>query len=173
VERAFGPGTIELDRAYVGDVTHIWTWEGWMYFASVIDLASRRVVGWSMADHMEASLVCDTLGMAIHSRRLGPGFLLHSYRGSQILTDNGGIQSLSRKCQCWDNAVGESWFATLKTELICRQSWATKAQVGRFHRSVHGPGHDDRRCDQHRPMETPGCQARRCRCPNARRLASR
>ncbi len=139
LKRAFGPGTVELDRVYVGDITYIWTWEGWMYFASVIDLASRRVVGWSMADHMEASLVCDALQMAIDSRRPGPGFIFHSDRGSQytstdfrqLLTDNGGIQSLSRKGQCWDNAVGESWFATLKTELIYRQSWATKAQVRR------------------------------------------
>ena len=139
IKRAFGPGTIELDRVYVGDITYLWTWEGWVYLASVIDLASRRVVGWAMADHMEASLVCDALKMAIDSRRPALGFVFHSDRGSQytsaefrrLLADAGGIQSLSRKGQCWDNAVGESWFATLKTELIYRQSWATRAQVRR------------------------------------------
>jgi transposase InsO family protein len=139
VKRVFGPGTVELDRIYVGDITYLWTWEGWMYLATVIDLASRRVVGWSMADHMEASLVCDALEMAIDARRPAPGFIFHSDQGSQytsgdfrkLLARNGGIQSLSRKGQCWDNAVGESWFSTLKEELIHRQSWATRAQVRR------------------------------------------
>ena len=139
VKRVFGPGTVELDRIYVGDITYLWTWEGWMYLATVIDLASRRVVGWSMADHMEASLVRDALEMAIDARRPAPGFIFHSDRGSQytstefrkLLTDHSGLQSLSRKGQCWDNAVGESWFSTLKEELIHRQSWATKAQVRR------------------------------------------
>jgi putative transposase len=139
VKRVFGPGTVELDRIYVGDITYLWTWEGWVYLATVIDLASRRVVGWSMADHMEASLVCDALEMAIDARRPGAGFIFHSDRGSQytsgefrkLLAQGGGIQSLSRKGQCWDNAVGESWFATLKEELIYRQSWATRAQVRR------------------------------------------
>jgi transposase InsO family protein len=137
VKRVFGPGTVELDRIYVGDITYLWTWEGWMYLATVIDLASRRVVGWSMADNMEASVVCDALQMAIDARRPEAGFIFHSDRGSQytsaefrkLLTDNDGLQSLSRKGQCWDNAVGESWFSTLKEELIYRQSWATKAQV--------------------------------------------
>jgi transposase InsO family protein len=139
IKRVFGPGTVELDRVYVGDITYLWTWEGWMYLASVIDLGSRRVVGWSMADHMEASLVCDALQMAIDARRPGAGFIFHSDRGSQytsaefrkLLVGNDGLQSLSRKGQCWDNAVGESWFSTLKEELIYRQSWATKAQVRR------------------------------------------
>jgi len=139
LKRAFGPGTVELDRIYVGDITYLWTWEGWAYLATVIDLASRRVVGWAMADHMEASLVCDALKMAIASRRPASGFLFHSDRGSQytssefrqLLADHHGVQSLSRKGECWDNAVGESWFATLKEELIHRRSWATREQVRR------------------------------------------
>jgi len=139
VKRVFGPGTVELDRIYVGDITYLRTWEGWMYLATVIDLASRRVVGWSVAEHMEASLVCDALEMAIDARRPAEGFIFHSDQGSQytsgefrkLLAENGGTQSLSRKGQCWDNAVGESWFATLKEELIYRQSWATRAQVRR------------------------------------------
>ena len=139
IKRVFGPGTVELDRVYVGDITYLRTWEGWAYLATVIDLASRRVVGWSIADHMETSLVSDALTTAIQARRPEPGFVFHSDRGSQYTSDefrhllaaHQGIQSLSRKGQCWDNAVGESWFATLKEELIHRQSWATRAQVRR------------------------------------------
>ncbi len=137
VKRAFGPGTVELDRIYVGDITYIWTWEGWLYLASVIDLSSRRVVGWAMADHMRAELVCDALTMAIDARRPEPGLIFHSDRGAQynsreyrkLLEDNAMIQSLSRPHQCWDNAVAEAWFGTLKTELIDRRSWATRAQA--------------------------------------------
>ena len=72
LKRAFGPG-VELDRVYVGDITYVWTWEGWAYLATVIDLASRRVVGWAIAEHMRASLVCDALSMAIDTRRPAPG----------------------------------------------------------------------------------------------------
>jgi len=67
----------------VGDITYIWTWEGWLYLATVIDLASRKVVGWAMAEHMRAELVCDALRMAIGARRPGPGAIFHSDRGSQ------------------------------------------------------------------------------------------
>jgi len=139
LKRAFGPGTVELDRVYVGDITYIRTWEGWAYLASVIDLASRRVVGWALADHMRADLVCDALRMAIEERRPGPGLIFHSDRGTQytaaeftgVLEANKIRQSFSRPRQCWDNAVAESWFATLKLELIDRQPWATRAQVRR------------------------------------------
>jgi transposase InsO family protein len=139
VKRVFGPGTVEVDRIYVGDITYIWTWEGWAYLATVIDLASRKVVGWAIAEHMEASLVCDALAMAVAGRRPAPGFIMHTDRGSQytsadfraLLERHHGVQSLSRKGECWDNAVGESWFSTLKEELIHRQSWASIAQVRR------------------------------------------
>ncbi len=139
IKRAFGPGTVELDRVYVGDITYIWTWEGWAYLATVIDLASRRVVGWALADHMRAELVCDALRMALRSRRPGTGLIFHSDRGTQytaaefrqLLEINQISQSFSRPRECWDNAVAESWFATLKTELIDRQSWASRAQVRR------------------------------------------
>ena len=139
LKRAFGPGTVELDCVYVGDITYIWTWEGWLYLATVIDLASRRVVGWAMAEHMRAELACDALRMAVGARRPGPGLIWHSDRGTQytsaeftaLLADNGMIQSFSRPRQCWDNAVAESWFSTLKSELIYRHSWATRAQAKR------------------------------------------
>ena len=139
VKRAFGPDTVELDTVWVGDITYVWTWEGWAYLATVIDLASRRVVGWALADHMRSELVCDALRMAIDARRPGPGLVIHSDRGTQytstefhqLLDANAITQSFSRPRQCWDNAVAESWFATLKLELIDRQSWATRAQVRR------------------------------------------
>jgi transposase InsO family protein len=139
LKRAFGPGTVEVDRVYVGDITYIWTWEGWLYLATVIDLASRRVVGWAMADHMRASLVVDALEMALDARRPGPGLIFHSDRGTQytsaefaqLLEANHVTQSFSRPRQCWDNAVAESWFASLKEECIHRQSWPTRAQVRR------------------------------------------
>jgi transposase InsO family protein len=139
LKRAFGPGTVDVDRVYVGDITYIWTWEGWAYLATVIDLASRRVVGWALADHMRAELVCDALRMAIVHRRPAPGLIFHSDRGTQytsseftgLLAEHKMIQSLSRPRQCWDNAVAESFFASLKLELIDRRSWATRTQVRR------------------------------------------
>jgi transposase InsO family protein len=139
LKRAFGPGAVELDRIYVGDITYIWTWEGWAYLATVLDLSSRRVVGWALADHMRAELVDDALCMANDTRRPAPGLVFHSDRGTQytsaeftdLLAKHQITQSLSRPRQCWDNAVAEAWFATLKLELIDRSSWATRAQVRR------------------------------------------
>ena len=139
LKRGFGPGTVELDRVYVGDITYIRTWEGWAYMATVIDLASRRLVGWAVADHMRTELVTDALRMAIEHRRPAPGLIFHSDRGTQytskeftgLLAEHEMVQSLSRPRQCWDNAVAESFFATIKGELIDRQSWATRTQVRR------------------------------------------
>jgi transposase InsO family protein len=82
LKRAFGPGTVEVDRVYVSDITYIWTWEGWLYLTTVIDLASRRVVGWAMADHMRTELVSDALRMAVAARRPAPGLVFHSDRGT-------------------------------------------------------------------------------------------
>ena len=137
VRRIFGPETIEVDRLWCSVITYVRTWEGWLYLATVIDVASRRVVGWAMADHMRASLTCDALLMAIDHRRPPAGLILHSDRGSQYTSDeftglldrNEIRQSLSRPGQCWDNAVAESFFATLKCELIHRHPWATRARV--------------------------------------------
>jgi transposase InsO family protein len=137
LKRCFGPGTVEVDRVYVGDITYIWTWQGWAYLATVIDLTSRRVVGWALAEHLRAELVCDALRMAITHRRPAAGLTFHSDRGTQycskdftdLLAAHGFTQSLSRPRQCWDNAVAESFFASLKLELIDRRGWATRAQV--------------------------------------------
>jgi transposase InsO family protein len=139
LKRAFGPETVEFDRVYVSDITYVRTWEGWLYLATVIDLASRRVVGWSMADHMRSELVADALRMAVAARQPEPGLIFHSDRGTQytsteftdLLTEHKMVQSLSRPRQCWDNAVAESFFSSLKEELIHRQSWATRAQARR------------------------------------------
>jgi transposase InsO family protein len=139
VRRAFGPGTIELDRIYVGDITYIRTWEGWLYLATVIDLGSRRVVGFSMAEHMRAELVCDALAMAIEHRRPAAGLVFHSDRGCQYTSEefaslceaHGIAQSMSRPGNAWDNAVAESFFASLKNELIYRGIWSTRAEARR------------------------------------------
>jgi transposase InsO family protein len=139
IKRAFAPEAYELDTAWCGDITYIRTWEGWLYLATVIDLASRKVVGFAMADHMRADLVCDALQMAIAQRLPAPGMTFHSDRGSQytseqfrrLLAEHDIAQSLSRPRQCWDNAVAESWFATLKEELIYRHGWPTRVMARR------------------------------------------
>ena len=139
IGRIFGPGVREVDTAWCGDITYVRTWEGWLYLATVIDLESRRVVGFAMADHMRTSLVCDALEMAITQRRPAPGLIFHADRGSQytsrtfrkLLKEHHITQSLSRPGQCWDNAVAESWFSTLKEELIYRQAWPTRVQARR------------------------------------------
>ena len=128
------------DQAYVGDITYIWTQEGWLYLAVVIDLFSRKVVGWSMSSRMKASLVCDALTMAIWQRRPKPGLIVHSDRGVQYASDiyrrllkiHGYIGSMSRKGNCWDNAVAESFFGSLKQE---RVQW-------RHYQSRHGAQQD-------------------------------
>jgi putative transposase len=125
------------DKKYVGDITYIWTNEGWLYLAVVIDLFSRRVVGWAMNSHMRAELVNNALTMAIWSRKPQRGLLWHTDRGSQyaseshrsILKDHGIIQSMSRKGNCWDNAVAESFFHTLKTELTYHAKFVTREQA--------------------------------------------
>ncbi len=119
-------GVQEPDRVYVSDITYIWTNEGWLYLAVTIDLFSRLVVGWSLSTRMFASLVTDALEMAIAKRDPGSGLIHHSDRGVQfasgafqsILEEYDFRGSMSRKGDCWDNAVAESFFKTLKAELI-------------------------------------------------------
>lgn len=114
------------DTIYVGDMTSLPTGEGWLYLAVVLDLCSRAVVGWSMADHMRAELVNQALSMALCQRQPAAGLIMHTDQGSQYGADSyrqllarHGIQpSMSRKGNCWDNAVAESFFHTVKTELI-------------------------------------------------------
>jgi putative transposase len=119
------------DQAWAADITYVRTWEGWLYLAVVIDLFSRRVVGWSMATHLRTSLALGALQMALGRRLPHPGMLQHSDRGCQYashdyrdaLNEHHIVCSMSRKGDCWDNAVVESFFGTLKTELIHRKPW--------------------------------------------------
>jgi transposase InsO family protein len=138
IQRHFGPCE-EMDRRYVGDITYIGTWEGWAYLATVIDLASRRVVGWALADHMRTELVEDALTMAFANRAPQRGVIFHSDRGCQYTSGdfaelaraNGVVLSVGRKGECWDNAVAESFFATIKRELIDTRAWPTRAGLRR------------------------------------------
>ena len=114
------------NHVWAGDITYIPTQNGWLYLATVMDLYSRKIVGWSMDTNMKASLVNDAITMAIWQRRPAKGLIWHSDRGSQycakshreILKDHGIVQSMSRKGDCWDNATSESFFSILKRELV-------------------------------------------------------
>jgi putative transposase len=122
---------------WVTDITYIPTGEGWLYLAGVLDVYSRKIVGWSMADHMETSLASDALLMALLQRDHPQGLLHHSDRGVQyasedyqhLLQSQGIIASMSGKGDCWDNALMESFWATLKTELVNQTRYATRSQA--------------------------------------------
>jgi len=128
---------VKPNKKYVGDITYVWTQEGWLYLAVVIDLFSRKVVGWAMDKNMEASLVNDALLMAIWQRKPSVGLIWHTDRGSQyastshrkIIAQHKIIQSMSRKGNCWDNAVSESFFHTLKTELVHHLDFKTREEA--------------------------------------------
>jgi transposase InsO family protein len=123
-----------IDRIWASDITYVPTQEGWLYLAVVLDLASRRVIGWAMRHTLDRGLTLDALRMALAHRRPSPGVLHHSDRGSQyacgeyqaLLASQGMGCSMSRKGDCYDNAVVESFFATLKTELVEDATWATR-----------------------------------------------
>jgi transposase InsO family protein len=126
-----------VNRAWVGDITYVATDEGWLYLAAVMDLGSRRIVGWSMNERMKSELVCDALKSAYWRRKPAAGLLMHTDRGSQYASDSHRkliddyqmIQSMSRRANCWDNAAMESFFKTLKVELIYPQRYVTRAQA--------------------------------------------
>jgi transposase InsO family protein len=123
------------DAAWVTDITYIPTGEGWLYLAVILDLYSRRIVGWAMSDRLTRQLALDALGMALARRQPAPGLLHHSDRGSQYASGDyqtalgrqGIVGSMSRRGDCWDNAVAESFFATLKVELVHDALWPTRA----------------------------------------------
>ena len=124
-----------VNRAWVADITYIATGEGWLYLACVMDLASRRIVGWSMSERIKADLVCEALKSAYWRRKPSAGLIMHSDRGSQyasdthrqLIKDYGMIQSMSRRANCWDNAAMESFFKTLKVERTHRLRYDTRA----------------------------------------------
>ena len=123
----------------VGDITYIRTWQGWLYLATVIDCCSREVVGWSMADHMRTGLVCDAISMAAGRATLQPGAIFHSDRGAQYTSAEFAAHlgafnlqgSMGKVGQCWDNAMAESFFASLKNELVYRTAFPTRAHARR------------------------------------------
>jgi len=126
------------DRVWLADITYIWTREGWLYLACVLDTYSRKVVGWSMGERITQQLVIDALQMALGRRRDREGELLHhSDRGSQyasgafqeLLREENISCSMSRKGNCWDNAMMESFFATLKKERVHREDYATRSEA--------------------------------------------
>lgn len=122
------------NKVWASDITYIPTHEGWLFLAVVIDLFSRQVIGWSMADHMQSSLAISALQMALSQREVNAGLIHHSDRGVQYacheyqdtLRAHGIVSSMSRKGDCWDNAVVESFFRTMKMDLIYRRSYKTR-----------------------------------------------
>jgi putative transposase len=135
VERKFRPDAPNV--LWVADITYLRTWEGWLYLAAVQDTYSRRIVGWSMAEHMRFDLVVDALQMAVHRRRPEPGLIHHSDQGGQYVSLGFGQQardagisiSMGSKGDCFDNAVAESFFATIKKELVHRQPWPNRRDL--------------------------------------------
>ena len=135
VRREWNP--TEPNRLWVADITYIRTWEGWLYLAAVLDCHSRRCVGWSIADHLRAEIVVDAVEMAVARRRPQAGLIHHSDHGSQYVSlalgarlREAGIEtSMGAKGSALDNAVAESFFASLKKDLINRYSWPTKADA--------------------------------------------
>ncbi len=137
--RQFNVHGVAVNRVWVSDITYIPTREGWLYLATVLDLGSRRCVGWAMREEMEVELTLSALRMARDARRPAPGLIHHSDRGSQYaagayraeLAAHGMIASMSGKGDCYDNAVAESFFATIEFELIMKNDWETKADARR------------------------------------------
>lgn len=135
LDRCFKPSA--PNRAWVADITYIRTERGWLYLAAVLDLYSRKVVGWAMAPSMPAELVCTALRMAIALRQPAPGLIVHTDRGSQyasqihrdLLARHGLVASMSRKANCWDNAVMERFFLSLKMERVWQRRYANPAEA--------------------------------------------
>jgi transposase InsO family protein len=123
------------NTAWVSDITYLWTREGWLYLVVILDLFSRKVVGWALHDRITRQLALDALAMALRQRQPPGGLLHHSDRGSQyasadyqaLLAAHGIVCSMSRRANCWDNAVAESFFSTLEIELAHDADWATHA----------------------------------------------
>jgi len=137
LQRQFDVNGMAIDRVWVSDITYVPTHQGWLYLAVVLDLASRRVIGWAMRDSLEAELALSALRMALAARKPDSGLIHHSDRGVQyacdayreLLTAHHIQASMSRTGDCWDNAVAESFFATLELELIARRTWRTHTEA--------------------------------------------
>jgi putative transposase len=125
------------DQKWVSDITYIWTDEGWLYLAVVLDLYSRRVIGWAISERMTAQLVCDALIMALWNRKMPTGVIVHSDRGSQycsalyqkLFRKHQLICSMSKKGDCYDNAAMESWNHSFKVEAVHGERFKTRAEA--------------------------------------------
>jgi transposase InsO family protein len=139
VRRDFAVNAAAVNTRWCGDITYIPTWEGWLYLATVLDIASRRVVGFALAEHLRTELVADALTNAIAARDPAPGVIFHADRGCQYTSGDyatlaGDLEvtlSTGRTGQCWDNALAESFFASLKGECLDLQLWPTRAATRR------------------------------------------
>jgi transposase InsO family protein len=139
VRRDFAVDAAAVNTRWCGDITYIPTWEGWLYLATVVDIASRRIVGFAMAEHLRTELVADALTNAIAARDPAPGVIFHADRGCQYTSSDyallaGDLKvrlSTGRTGQCWDNALAESFFASLKGECLDLQPWPTRAGARR------------------------------------------
>lgn len=137
LDRQFTPEA--PDRSWVADITYIRTHRGWLYLAAVLDLYSRKVVGWAMGPNLQTTLVCNALNMAITLRQPRPGLVVHTDRGPQytcqvyrdLLARHGLIVSMSRRANCWDNAVMERFFLSLKTERVWQQRYDNPTEATR------------------------------------------
>ena len=139
IRRDFTADASKVNTRWCGDITYIATWEGWLYLATVIDIASRRVVGYALADHLRTELISGALSSAVAARDPAPGVIFHSDRGCQYtsaayaeLADDCQVAlSTGRTGQCWDNALAESFFSSLKGELTDTRAWPTRAGAKR------------------------------------------
>jgi transposase InsO family protein len=139
IRRDFTADAANLNARWCGDITYIGTWEGWLYLATVIDIASRRVVGYAIADHLRTELVAAALANAVAARDPAPGVIFHADRGCQytsaefagLASDYAVTLSHGRTGQCWDNALSESFFASIKGELLDLQAWPTRDMARR------------------------------------------
>jgi putative transposase len=139
IRRDFTVNAAAVNTRWCGDITSIPTWEGWLYLATVIDIASRRVVGFALAEHLRTALVADALTNAVAARDPAPGVVFHADRGCQCTSgdyamlagDLAVCLSRGRTGQCWDNTLAESFFASLKVECLDQQPWPTQAAARR------------------------------------------
>lgn len=139
IRRDFTVDAAAINSRWCGDITYVPTWEGWLYLATVIDISSRRVVGYATADHLRTDLIADALTNAVAARDPDAGVIFHSDRGCQytstqfadLARDYDVKLSVGRTGQCWDNALAESFFASLKGECLDHQSWPTRARARR------------------------------------------
>lgn len=162
VERQFRPASPNV--LWLADITYLRSWEGWLYLAAIQDAYSRAIVGWSMAEHMRSELVVDALGMGLARRRPDPGLIHHSDQGSQYVSlgfgqaarDAGIAVSMGSRGDAYDNAVAESFFATLKKELVHRQSWQTRRELGsavfEYIEAFYNPTRRHSTLDYHSPL---------------------